>query len=214
MKSIYCAYHSPSNFPAMNLSQWCFFQIMKVRMPGFFLGIFNWHFQVAIILLYRWVPLYSNVLNWKLRFVRTVLKITLLSLMCWSACFVQNSVHSKEFYLVFRFRINRDPPGWERPGLSDANPEPEVIPGTQRKHTCTRATCFSVQTTSGGSHNFSERPHKYDWNTSDSFLVTQEISEVTMLSLVVLSCLLFGSQGFRISPQPVIIGKVLAVWIS
>ncbi len=31
---------------------------------------------------YRWVPLYSNVLNSKLRFIQTVLKITLLSLMC------------------------------------------------------------------------------------------------------------------------------------
>ncbi len=55
-------------------------------------------------------PLCANILNSKLRFIWTVLKITLLCLMYQTACLNQNWPKLNKFYLVLFVRINREPP--------------------------------------------------------------------------------------------------------
>ncbi len=58
---------------------------------------------------YRWAPLCPNMENLNSRIIQSPIEITLLSLMCFSACFVGNSVYWKGLGILF-FRIKRDPP--------------------------------------------------------------------------------------------------------
>ncbi len=59
---------------------------------------------------YRWVPLYSNMLNPNSHFIRSPVEIALLSLQCKMPRLFRGSLNSKDFYTVCLFRIKRDPP--------------------------------------------------------------------------------------------------------
>ncbi len=61
----------------------------------------NYWFERA----YRWVPLYSNVFNPISHLIQSLLQPHFLSPQCSSACLVQISIDSKEFYLAWVFEL-------------------------------------------------------------------------------------------------------------